>query len=220
MPRANKGQQKVPILKKTTGLCPSRSYYLMAQPLQTSLNHQKSSGSAASCANHWPPAAHGFPCCGWLCGNPTTTTAQQQQQQQHRWLAHPNQPHNPWYSPFQVILPGQSVFKISGKKKIKFVHRKNVLPLCLRLIIFFFLGGGFDFCVSFKFVCQHVGSRVRPWIGYRLELTWPLPSFPSALLWLSCCWLFNDISDCPVVGPLGTTRTPFNPPQTVQLLFL
>ena len=27
MPRANKGQQKVPILKKTTGLCPSRSYY-------------------------------------------------------------------------------------------------------------------------------------------------------------------------------------------------
>ena len=27
MPRAKKGQQKVPILKKTTGLCPSRSYY-------------------------------------------------------------------------------------------------------------------------------------------------------------------------------------------------
>ena len=26
MPRAQKGQQKVPILKKTTGLCPSRSY--------------------------------------------------------------------------------------------------------------------------------------------------------------------------------------------------
>ena len=44
-------------------------------------------------------------------------------------------------------------------------------------LIFFFFGGGggFDFCVSFKFVCQHVGSRVRPWIGYRLELTWPPP---------------------------------------------
>ena len=27
MRRAKKGQQKVPILKKTTGLCPSRSYY-------------------------------------------------------------------------------------------------------------------------------------------------------------------------------------------------
>ena len=27
MPRANKGQQKVPILKKTTDLCPCRSYY-------------------------------------------------------------------------------------------------------------------------------------------------------------------------------------------------
>ena len=27
MPGAKKGQQKVPILKKTTGLCPSRSYY-------------------------------------------------------------------------------------------------------------------------------------------------------------------------------------------------
>ena len=29
MPRAKKGQQKVPILKKTTGLCLSRSYYSM-----------------------------------------------------------------------------------------------------------------------------------------------------------------------------------------------
>ena len=27
MPRAKKGQQKVPTLKKTTRLCPSRSYY-------------------------------------------------------------------------------------------------------------------------------------------------------------------------------------------------
>ena len=27
MPKANKGQQKVPILKNTTGLCPFRSYY-------------------------------------------------------------------------------------------------------------------------------------------------------------------------------------------------
>ena len=27
MPRAKKGQQKVPILKKTTGHCPSKSYY-------------------------------------------------------------------------------------------------------------------------------------------------------------------------------------------------
>ena len=29
MPRAKKGQQKVPTLMKTTGLCPSRSYYSM-----------------------------------------------------------------------------------------------------------------------------------------------------------------------------------------------
>ena len=29
MPRAKKGQQNVPILKKTTGLCPSGSYYAM-----------------------------------------------------------------------------------------------------------------------------------------------------------------------------------------------
>ena len=29
MPRAKKGQQNVPILKKTTGLCPSGSYYSM-----------------------------------------------------------------------------------------------------------------------------------------------------------------------------------------------
>ena len=31
MSRAKKGQQKVPILKKTIGLCPSRSYYSMMQ---------------------------------------------------------------------------------------------------------------------------------------------------------------------------------------------
>ena len=31
MPRARKGQQKVTVLKKTTGLCPSRSYYSMGR---------------------------------------------------------------------------------------------------------------------------------------------------------------------------------------------
>ena len=32
MPRAKKDQKKVPILKKTTGLCPSRSYYSPGPP--------------------------------------------------------------------------------------------------------------------------------------------------------------------------------------------
>ena len=35
MPRTTKGQQKVPILKHTTGLCPSRSYNSMTVTLKS-----------------------------------------------------------------------------------------------------------------------------------------------------------------------------------------
>ena len=36
MLRAKKGQQTVPILKKTAGLCPSRSYYSLIRTLSQS----------------------------------------------------------------------------------------------------------------------------------------------------------------------------------------
>ena len=35
MPRAKKDQQNVPTLKKTTGLCPSRTYYAMTYCIDT-----------------------------------------------------------------------------------------------------------------------------------------------------------------------------------------
>ena len=37
MPRAKNGQQKVPILNKTTMICPSRSYYSMCYPVYENL---------------------------------------------------------------------------------------------------------------------------------------------------------------------------------------
>ena len=57
MLRAHKGQQKVPILKKTTGLCSSRSFYSLVEINSQSRNisefylgaHKKNSKTQTTC---------------------------------------------------------------------------------------------------------------------------------------------------------------------------
>ena len=53
MPRAKKGQQIVLILKKTTGLCPTRCYYSMPQTERTTCTWHP---AGRENSRHGPPA--------------------------------------------------------------------------------------------------------------------------------------------------------------------